>query len=406
MASAGRQTVMLIDRIGYSQYRRPDGRSFFPDDEYDVVVITDRAKLPQVKGKEVVAAVGIDIDDIDLLASSARMFHARFGVDRIVAISERLLLPAARLREELRIPGMDLAQTLIFRHKVRMKEHLAARGVRVPDFAPFTVANAVALLEKYPRIVLKPVDGMSSVGVFVLETAAQVHALAHERPDINVETYDVEEHIAGTLYHVDTVVRDGAPASVVISRTIDPTTSFVTYSPCRDLNVEDGPERDALLAFNSQVLACYPWFTGVTHHEVFLDTMGQPVFCEIAARPGGGGIIAGFQHRTGVNLDEAAVMAQLTGDVPDQKTINAELTGYVMIYGRPGPLLAVPTRPDEPWILEFDCMKQVGDVLPVPTRWAEALVLATVTGRSEREVLDRLDVMADHVGRAVGTTTA
>lgn len=404
MAGA-RQTVMLIDRIGYSQYRRADGRSFFEED-WDVVVITDRAKLAQVHGPEVVAVVGIDIDDVPLLESAARMLHARFSVDRIVAISERLLLPAARLRDALGVPGMGLAETEVFRHKVRMKEHLAARGVRVPDFAPFTVGNAVALLGKYPRIVLKPVDGMSSIGVFVLDSESEVRRLARERPDINADTYDVEEHIDGTLYHIDTVVSAGTPTAVNASRYLDPTTSFTTLAPSRDVNLADGPERETLLAFNRQVLGCYPEFSGVTHHEVFLDRAGRPVFCEIAARPGGGGIIAGFQHRTGVNLDEAAVMAQLTGDVPKPTADRPDLTGFVMVYGRPGPLPALPERPDEPWILEFDCLRKVGEDLPVPTRWAEAVVLVTVTGHTETEVTERLDAMARHAGAAVGTLAA
>ncbi|HEX3479340.1 MAG TPA: hypothetical protein VHT91_30160 [Kofleriaceae bacterium] len=402
--TAIKQTVLLIDRIGYSHYRRPDGRSFFED--YEVVVLTDRAKLSQVRGGEILAAVGIDIDDVALLESAARLLHERFRVDRIVAVSERLLLPAARLREALGVPGMGSADTRIFRHKLRMKEHLIAHGVRVPDFAPFTVAHAVTLLEKYPRIVLKPVDGMSSIGVFVLDSEASVRRLAQERPDLNEETYDVEQHIDGMLYHIDTVVSAGTPTAVNVSCLVDPTTSFTTLAPSRSVNLADGPEREALIAFNRQVLACYPWYSGVTHHEVFLDRAGRPVFCEIAARPGGGGIIAGFQHRTGINLDEAAVMAQLTGEVPKPTADRTDLTGFVMVYGQPGPLRALPERPDEPWILEFDTLRKVGDVLAAPTRWAEAVVLVAVTGRTEHEVTERLDAMARHAGVAIGTRAA
>jgi hypothetical protein len=398
--TAVKQTVLLIDRIGHSHYRRPDGRSFF--EGYEVVVITDRAKLLQVRGSEVLAAVGIDIDDVGLLESAARLLHGRFRVDRIVAVSERLLLPAARLRDALGVPGMGSADTRKFRHKLRMKEHLIVQGVRVPEFAPFTVANAVALLQKYPRIVLKPVDGMSSIGVFVLDSEASVRRLAQERPDLNEETYDVEEHIDGMLYHIDTVVSAGTPTAVNVSCLIDPTTSFTKLAPSRSVNLADGPRREALIAFNRQVLACYPWFSGVTHHEVFLDRAGRPVFCEIAARPGGGGIIAGFQHRTGINLDEAAVMAQLTGEVPKATADRTDLTGFVMVYGQPGRLPALPERPDEPWILEFDTLKKVGDILPAPTRWAEAVVQVTVTGRTEHEVTERLDAMARHVGAVIG----
>lgn len=76
------------------------------------------------------------------------------------------------------------------------------------------------------------------------------------------------------------------------SRTVDSATSYADAVPCRDLNVGSGQTRDDLLAFNAALIRCFPWFSGVAHHEMFIDGTGNVVFFEIAGRPGGGVILA------------------------------------------------------------------------------------------------------------------
>ena len=44
--------------------------------------------------------------------------------------------------------------------------------------------------------------------------------------------------------------------------------------------------------------------------EVFVSQDGRPVLCEIAGRPGGGGIIPAFQHRYGIDLNLMTALPQ------------------------------------------------------------------------------------------------
>jgi hypothetical protein len=404
MPADSRQTLLLIDRIGYSCYRRADGSKFFPSGQYRVAVITDRAKVGEVSGDEITLAVGIDIDDVPLMTATAEMVHRSIGIDAIVAISERLLLPAARLRDSLGISGISEQLTLLLRNKVKMKEHLSSHGIRVPDFAPCTLDNATRLLSQHGRVVLKPTEGMSSIGVYVIDNVTQLEQVLNCQAHLDSGNYEVEEYIDGTLHHVDSIVERGEPRAATVSRTIDPTTSYLSGAPCRDLNVEPGKVRDELLAFNAAVIRCYPWFSGAMHHEMFVDTAGAVVFCEIAGRPGGGGVIPSFRYQTGVDLNEAAVMAQLSRALPTPEQRTQELSGYVMIYHPAGRLAAAPPAPDEPWLLSLEYLRRVGDVLPAPTRWSEAIAEATVIGKSETEVLDRLNRMARHVLASASTT--
>ncbi|WP_395108129.1 hypothetical protein [Actinomadura sp. SCN-SB] len=61
------------------------------------------------------------------------------------------------------------------------------------------------------------------------------------------------------------------------------------WAPLRGVAVPNGPVLKELLVFNERVVACFPSYSGVTHHEVVVTLQG-PVHCEIAARAGGTGV--------------------------------------------------------------------------------------------------------------------
>jgi hypothetical protein len=68
-----------------------------------------------------------------------------------------------------------------------------------------------------------------------------------------------------------------------------------------------GPVHDRIVAFNEQALAELEAPDCVTHLEGFLGPDGQLVFCEVAARPGGGWIDRMILAATGVDLIDSAV---------------------------------------------------------------------------------------------------
>ncbi len=53
-------------------------------------------------------------------------------IDRVECLWEPGMILAARLREALGLPGMDVAQTMPFRDKEVMKQVLDAAGIRTP----------------------------------------------------------------------------------------------------------------------------------------------------------------------------------------------------------------------------------------------------------------------------------
>src|SRR5205823_3360212 len=73
------------------------------------------------------------------------------------------------------------------------------------------------------------------------------------------------------------------------------------------LIVSSGPLHDRIVDFNRRVVAALGIISAVTHLEVFHEPDGDLVFCEIAGRPGGGGVDRLVEQAYGVNLVGAAL---------------------------------------------------------------------------------------------------
>lgn len=395
--------MILLDSIGYSSYRDQAGRRFLPADRYAVRLVTDVRRVAEAQGDEIESVIGVPKYDERAVADAVRFQAGLRGVraTRLVAVTERLLLPAARLREELGIPGPSPAQTLLFRDKVAMKQHLRDHGIAVPDFAPFSDDVARELLRASGRLIAKPRLGLGAADVFVLDSDEAIAAFARDQA-ARLGDFEIEQFIYGQLCHVDSIVQDGTVVAATGARYLDDTRSYLDGRPCRDLGLAAGPVLDRLLEFNQRVIGCYPGFTGATHHEMFLTGSGI-CFCEIAARAGGGGVIAGFLSRTGVNLDEAAVQAQLTGSLPAHGGVADHLTGWVVLYPQAG-ILAEPVRvPARPWIIEAQILARPGDVLAGPVNCNSAIAIVSVRGETEEEVTRRLNEVVRCIAPRIGS---
>ena len=92
---------------------------------------------------------------------------------------------AARLREELGLPGLTVAQTVPFRDKERMKQLLDAAGLRTPRHdrrpdrrracGPPPSASAIPLI-------VKPIDGAGSADTYRADSAADLDAILPDAP--------------------------------------------------------------------------------------------------------------------------------------------------------------------------------------------------------------------------------
>jgi len=386
-----RVPVLVLDRAGYAGLRGADGRPYLDPDRYAVHLVTGLDRLGQVRIDELASVVAVPPGDDPALAAAARCVAVRAGgpVARVVALREDLLLLAAALRDELGLPGPGLALTRLFRDKVAMKAHLRRHGIAVPDWAPLGTPAARDLAATGAVLVAKPRLGLGNRDIHELRGGAELAAFTRDLGD-RVGGYQVERFVTGQLCHVDSVVSGGTVVVATAGRYLDGTLAYRRLAPCRSVAVAPGPDLAALLEFNRRVLACFPGYTGVAHHEVFLTGAG-PVLCEIGARAGGGGIAAGFASRTGLDLAGVAVAAQVGGTVPAPVPVAGHLTGFTLLY-RPAGVLRRPLRaPDEPWVLHARVLAHPGQRLSAPAGAGDAVAVVSVRGGTEAEVTGRLE---------------
>jgi hypothetical protein len=276
-----------------------------------------------------------------------------------------------------------------------MKRHVAAGGVRVPEHLPVERAlDAADLLARHGQIILKPRAGMGSVGVHRVSSRDELRAL-DARGFSGEGSYEAEEYIEGDMYHVDSVVVAGRPLVGIPSLYLDSNEYFPVGGQNRTVVLDSGRRRDVLEDFNRRVLAQLPWFSGVTHLEVFVGRDEQPVFCEVAGRPGGGGIVPAFQHRYGVDLHLLTALPQLGLPIPplqERQPQQRRHTGTAVFYPPAlGTLLELAPVPARDWVVRFTPLKRAGDVLKQAVSVGQGVAEVTVCGPDFATVRHRID---------------
>lgn len=278
---------------------------------FPVVVVTNRSSARYFAhlGSQVEVRV-TSWGNFDNVRADAHAIAKERPLFAIGTAAEGLLELAAELRHSLRIPGAMPEEVGRFRNKITMKQLLSTAGVRVPRFSLCSDrAEVYRLLSDHGKLVIKPVDGFGSRAVHFIESVAELDDwYAKEK----AEEFEAEEFIEGSLYHVNAVVREGQTI-LVASALYLPGMANIDFSkgtPFATVLVPDSPLRDRLERFSQSVIEGLQLKNGVTHLECFLTQGGELVFCEIGARPGGGGIAQMIELQFGLDYVSATLLFQ------------------------------------------------------------------------------------------------
>ena len=260
----------------------------------------------------------------DHVAAVVRELARRTAVDAVECLWEPYMLLAARLREELGLPGLTVAQTVPFRDKERMKQLLDAAGLRTPWHAQArTVADVWAAAERvgYPLIV-KPIDGAGSADTYRVDSAAELDSVL---PMIrHVPVVSVEEFVDGEEFTYDTICAGGQvlfenicqyhprPLETKMHEWVSPVT--VALRDLDDPGLAEGRE----LGLN--VIAALGFRDGFTHMEWYRKAGGEVVFGEIGARPPGARTVDVMNYATDADLFTAWAQAVTQGRILEPVT--------------------------------------------------------------------------------------
>jgi hypothetical protein len=235
---------------------------------------------------------------------------------RVAALDDFDVEMGAMLREFLQLPGFGRTVASRFRDKLAMRTTAKKLGLAVPEFTGvFNDDEVNAWTGRVPPPwVLKPRSSAASTGIKKIASAADLwpalHGAGDERPACLLEGF-----VAGEVFHVDSIVRNGKVVLAVPSKYGRPPMQiaheggiFIT----RRLP-DKSPEAVALLAANRKLLIGFELHNGVSHTEFIMGKTGV-TFLETSARVGGAYIVNVIEAATGVNLWHEWAKLELAGD--------------------------------------------------------------------------------------------
>ena len=277
-----------------------------------------------------------DIDDEEQWRAICAWWLERRGVQRVIAVHERSVVPAARLRTAFGLPGMQYETALRFRDKVAMKQAVAAAGAaKVPRFRALdSLADLDAVDWGSGRKVIKHRGELAARDVHVVTGRQEALAVAGTL-DLAGSQYEIEDFVEGPIYHCDSVVRDGRIVFSSVGRYIANPAAYGPGGIFGTMLVTEGELAERIRQMNARVLAALGMESGTTHHELFHTPDDELVFCEIAGRPPGGIIPPVIEWQYGFNIVEADIRLQAGLDprLPDPAGPGPQGTcGFIAFY--------------------------------------------------------------------------
>jgi biotin carboxylase len=144
-----------------------------------------------------------------------------------------------------------------------------------------------------------------------------------------------------------------------------------------------------------QALPALPVLT--FHAEFFLTPGDEIVFCEVAARTGGGRIVESVERAYGVNLNRTWVRWQC--GLPDELDLHPfEPSGWLLVSSRTsGRVVGIPDRIPFEWTAQYWPGKKPGDTISsaVSTSNVDGLATMVVRGADPAAVERRLQELDD-----------
>ena len=270
----------------------------------------------------------VSLADEDAVIAALRGLSRHARIDQVECLWEPYMVLAARIREELGLPGMTVAQTLPFRDKELMKQVLDDAGIRTPRHASTgTNAGIYAAAEQlgYP-LIIKPIAGAGSADTYRVDSLAELESVL---PMIgHVETVSVEEFIDAEEFTYDTICGAGdilydnvswyrpRPLQARSHEWISPQTVAL-----RDL---DRAELAGGIEMGHRVVTALGFTAGFTHMEWYRKADGEVVFGEIGARPPGARTVDVMNYACDADLFRTWAAAVITGSAePISRPYNA-----------------------------------------------------------------------------------
>jgi len=264
-------------------------------------------------------------------------------IDAIAALDDFDVEMAAMLREHLQVPGVGRTTASRFRDKLAMRMKARSSGIPVPEFsATFNDAQVNEWTARVPAPwVLKPRSSAAAIGIKKVTSHDELWRVLDAAGDQRSHTL-LEQFVPGDVYHVDSIIWNGAVVFAVASKYGKPPMEVAHHGGLfitkRLADASD--EGRALLDMNLRLQGALGLQRGVSHSE-FIRSGGSGgssgfVFLETSARVGGAFIVDTIEAATGINLWREWARIEVAGEsgsyaVPAHRD---EFSGIVLTLAR------------------------------------------------------------------------
>src|SRR5207248_9037872 len=212
-------------------------------------------------------ARGASDADIRRLVSSVARRHR---IERAAALDDFDVEMGAMVREFLQLPGFGRTVAARFRDKLTIRTIARRLGIRVPEFSPLFNDSEIDewAARVQPPWVVKPRSSAAATGIRKIanldELWRAIEALGDRRADCLVEQF-----VTGDVYHVDSIVSNGAVVFAVASKYGRPPMQIAHDGGVFTTRLlpDDTPEARPLLEFNQRLLTGFDLHDGVSHSE-------------------------------------------------------------------------------------------------------------------------------------------
>lgn len=341
-----------------------------------------------------------DLEDTGQLRAALTKAIAHSGQpDRVLALDEFGVLPAAWLRDMLDLPGAREPELLPLRDKRCMHERAASAGLRT------TRRLSAAELRGWDfgtPLVVKPRREAASIGVRRIDSPAELDGALADSPDPVIE-----EWVDGEVCHVDGVAMDGHIEYAGVARYLGSCYDFATGAGMSGCTVREPAVRERLLGAAREVVRGLRIPDGAFHIELF-DVPGGPILLEAAARPPGALLQMMGRAATGVDLLAEHIRAGIGVPQAIRPTRNA-VAGYWRLPqrppgGDPEHVGSVPALPELRCEIVHAQLPRVGELASGQPCPSEPLAAVVVRAQDEAAVLADLMTLRDELRVTFETT--
>lgn len=387
MESQKQDAVLLINKFPYWVYT--DSGYPFENVEQLCILQSHEAKF-DFPADKYCAVVICDLNNMDAVDDAIEFFYKNYKFSKIINTTERYMELAANKRGQYEITGMDIEMAMDFRDKIIMKNKVKKNGIPVPYAEKLmSQVDAEKFVMDNGKSVIKPIDGMGTKDTFIVNTVSDIPKLDF------TNHYEIEKFINGDMYHCDAVVCNGEVKICSVSRYLNSTLNYSLDGYLASIMIDDSDLIEKMRQFNQDVIAALDFKNGVTHLEVFYNTVEDSiVFCEIGARPGGAGVIPSVKHVYGVDLTETYIRLQLDEEITIPKA-KSTYAGWLVIHKKEGIITEISNEEEFnfDWVLFKNIQGKPGDVLKKADNSVASIADFTIIGDSENDLENKVHML-------------